>query len=287
MKRLLIVGFGDVARRAVPQLERRFEVARLSRRSGFDLDRPESLRLEGAHAVLHCAPPAAVGPSGAESHGDLRTANLLAALEKARILPSRVVYVSTSGVYGDCSGARIDESRTLAPQTARARRRVDAEQRLALWCSSKNIFLVVLRVPGIYAADRLPLERLRARTPVLRAEDDVYTNHLHANDLAAIAARALEDDAPAGIYNASDDTELRMADWMDLVADRHGLPRPPRLPRAQVAVRVPPEVYSFMCESRRLDNSRLKQRLGVKLGYPTVHEGLREGSGHEHAVGID
>jgi nucleoside-diphosphate-sugar epimerase len=145
----------------------------------------------------------------------------------------------------------------------------------------------VLRVPGIYAADRLPLERLRARTPVLRAEDDVYTNHLHANDLAAIATRALEDDAPAGIYNASDDTELQMADWMDLVADRHGLPRPPRLPRAQVAARVPPALYSFMCESRRLDNSRLKQRLGVKLGYPTVHEGLREGRGHEHAVGID
>jgi nucleoside-diphosphate-sugar epimerase len=287
VKRLLIVGFGDIARRALAQLERRFEVARLSRRSGFDLDRPESLRLEGAHALLHCAPPAAEGPSGAESHRDLRTANLLAALEKARILPSRVVYVSTSGVYGDCNGARIDESRPLAPQTARARRRVDAEQQLALWCSSRNVSLVVLRVPGIYAADRLPLERLRARTPVLRAEDDVYTNHLHANDLAAIATRALEDDAPAGTYNASDDTELQMADWMDLVADRHGLPRPPRLPRAQVAARVPPALYSFMCESRRLDNSRLKQRLGVKLGYPTVHEGLREGRGHEHAVGID
>src|SRR4051794_7656343 len=130
MKRLLIAGFGDVARRAVPRLERRFAVARLSRRSGFDLDHPESLRLEAADAVLHCAPPAP------EGNCDMRTANLLGALEKARILPSRMVYVSTSGVYGDCKGACVDESQPLAPQTARARRRVDAEQRLARWCGS-------------------------------------------------------------------------------------------------------------------------------------------------------
>ncbi len=145
----------------------------------------------------------------------------------------------------------------------------------------------MLRVPGIYAADRLPLERLRAGTPVLRREDDVYTNHIHADDLARIVARALEDDAPAGTYNACDDSELLMGDWMDLVADRHGLPRPPRLARAALAARVRPELYSFMCESRRLDNSRLKQVLGVKLAYPSVHAGLPQGAGHEHAVGVD
>jgi nucleoside-diphosphate-sugar epimerase len=208
----------------------------------------------------------------------LRTANLLAALEKARILPSRVVYVSTSGVYGDCNGARIDESRPLAPQTARARRRVDAEQQLALWCSSRNVSLVLLRVPGIYAADRLPLERLRARTPVLRAEDDVYTNHIHADDLAAIARRALADDAPDGVYNASDDTRMKMGDWLDLVADTAGLRRPPRVARAALT-----ESNDFMSESRRLDNTRMKQVLGVRLRYPTVHEGLA----HAHAFGAD
>jgi nucleoside-diphosphate-sugar epimerase len=277
VKRLLIAGFGDIARRAAPRLERAFEVLPLGRRTGFDLDRPASLRLDGADALLHCAPPPPAGDI------DTRTGNLLAALEKARILPSRVVYVSTSGVYGDCGGARVDESRPLAPQTGRARRRADAERRLALWCSSREIALVVLRAPGIYAADRLPLERLRAGTPVLRAEDDVYTSHIHADDLAATVARALEPDAPAGLYNAADDSELRMADWMDLVADRHGLPRPPRLPRAEVAARVRPELYSFMCESRRLDNSRLKQVLGVKLIYPTVQQGVQ----HEHVVGID
>jgi nucleoside-diphosphate-sugar epimerase len=281
VKRLLIAGLGDIARRALPQLERGFEVVPLGRRSGFDLDRPESLRLEGAHALLHCAPPSAEGDA------DLRTANLLAALEKARILPSRVVYVSTSGVYGDCDGARVDESRPCAPQTARAKRRVDAERRLAAWCTQHSAALVVLRAPGIYARERLPLERLRAGTPVLRAEDDVYTSHIHADDLARAVARALEPDAPAGFYNVADDSELLMADWMDLVAVRHGLPRPPRLPRVLVAARVSAEVYSFMCESRRLDNASLKRRLGVKLRYPTVHEGLREGAGHEHALGVD
>ena len=139
MKRLMIAGFGDVARRALPRLEDRFEVLRIARRYGSDLDRPESLALEGADALFHCAPPPGAGKS------DTRTANLLAALEKGRILPARVVYVSTSGVYGDCAGARVDESRPLAPQTPRARRRVDAERRLTLWCEARGIALVSAR----------------------------------------------------------------------------------------------------------------------------------------------
>ena len=272
MKQLLIAGFGDIARRALPCLARRFRVAPLSRAGGFDLDRPETLALPCADALLHCAPPPAQGQS------DSRTANLLAALEKGRILPARVVYVSTSGVYGDCGGARIDEARLPAPQTDRARRRLDAEQRLAVWTDARGIALVVLRVPGIYAADRLPLERLRAGTPVLRAEDDVYTNHIHADDLAAIVCRALEDDAPAGVYNAADDTELKMGDWFDLVAGAHRLARPPRISRERAPERIAQPLLSFMMESRRLDNRKLKSVLGVRLRYPTVAEGLK----HEH-----
>ena len=267
MKRLLIAGFGDVAQRAVARLERRFALTRLARRYGFDLDRPETLALEGADALLHCAPPPAGGAV------DTRTANLLAALEKARIPPARVVYVSTSGVYGDCGGARVDESRPIAPATPRARRRADAERQLTAWCREKNIPLVVLRAPGIYAVDRLPLERLRAGTPVPQAGHDIYTSHIHADDLGAIAVRALEADAPPGIYNAADDTEMKMGDWLDLVADFSGLPRPPR-----GAV-----TKAFTTESRRLDNSRLKHVLGVSLRYRTVYEGLR----HEQALGVD
>lgn len=269
MKKLLIAGYGDIARRAAPRLETAFAVQPLSRRHGLDLDRPETLSgLLPADALLHCAPPPGTGPA------DTRTAHLLAALAKGGILPARVVYVSTSGVYGDCGGAYVDESRAPNPQTDRARRRVDAERRLAVWCSERGAALAILRAPGIYAADRLPLARLRAGIPVLRAEDDVYTNHIHADDLAAILVRALEDDAPAGVYNASDDSEIRMGDWMDLVAERAGLPRPPRVSRREAEAHIPPEQLSFMRDSRRLSNRRLKEDLGVRLRYPTVLDGL-------------
>ena len=272
MQRLLIVGFGDIARRAAPLLERCFELTRLARRLGFDLDRAETLELEPADAVLYCAPPPAAGDR------DTRIANLLGALECA---PKRLVYLSTSGVYGDCAGQLVDESRPINPQTPRARRRADAEAQLQRWCAARRTALVILRVPGIYADDRLPLERLRQRLPVLRAEDDVYTSHIHAEDLAAIAARALDGDAAPGVYNVADDTQLRMGEWLDLVADYAGLARPPRLARRELETLVPAERMSFMRESRRLDNRRLKATLGVRLRYPTVQQGLA----HEHAIG--
>jgi nucleoside-diphosphate-sugar epimerase len=271
MKRLLIAGDGDIARRARPVLESRFECSVLTRARGMDLDRPASLAsLAPADAVLHSAPPPATGTA------DTRTANLLAAFESTRILPTRFVYISTSGVYGDCGGALVDETRAVHPRSERARRRVDAESRLALWCSARGVALIVLRAPGIYAADRLPVERLRAGTPVLRDADDVYTNHIHAEDLAAICVRALEPDAPAGVYNASDDSLLKMGEWFDLVADALGLPRPPRIARAEAAGRLPPALLSFMGESRRLDNTRMKRTLGMRLRYPTVREGLKD-----------
>jgi nucleoside-diphosphate-sugar epimerase len=269
MQRLLIVGYGDLARRVASRLPAGVALRTLTRARGADLDRAETLAgfAGWADALLHCAPPPASGDS------DPRTENLLAALE-ARILPARMVYVSTSGVYGDCAGELVDETRPVNPHSARAQRRVHAETALAAWCRRRGVALVVLRAPGIYAADRLPLARLRAGTPALHTADDVYTNHIHAEDLASICLRALEDDAPAGIYNASDDSAIRMGDWLDLVADRAGLPRAPRLARAEAVSRIEPQLLSFMSESRRLDNRRLKEVLGVRLHYPTVFDGV-------------
>lgn len=269
MKRLLIAGPGDIARRALPLLESAFETFVLSRAGGQDLDRPETLAgLPPVEAILHSVPPPNAG------FEDTRTANLLNALERGAILPTRMVYIGTSGVYGDCGGALVDETRAIRPQSGRAKRRADAERRLTSWCAERRIALVILRAPGIYAADRLPLARLRAGTPVLRDAEDVFTNHIHAEDLAGICVRALQDDAPAGLYNASDDTQMKMGGWFDLLADRFGLPRPPRIARADSDGRIPAELLSFMAESRRLDNTRLKRVLGVRLRYPTVHDGL-------------
>ena len=284
MNTLLIAGFGDIARRALPRLGAQFDVTALVRPESLpqqarlpgaayepgDLDRPESL---GGFAgrfthVLHCAPPPNAGTD------DARTANLLAMLAATRPLPGRIVYLSTSGVYGDCAGAWVDESRPVNPQTERARRRVDAERRIAAFCRAHGVGHAILRVPGIYAAERLPLARLRAGTPVLRSADDVYTNHIHADDLAAIAAQALVATHANGVYNACDDTALAMGDWFDLIADRAGLPRPPRIARSDAPSCIPSSLLSFMSESRRLLNRRLKDELGVRLRYPTVHEGL-------------
>ncbi len=168
----------------------------------------------------------------------------------------------------------MDESRAVNPQTPRAVRRVDAERQLIDWGWLHDIAVVVLRAPGIYAADRLPIERLMQGTPVLADQDDVYTNHIHADDLAAIALAAMDPAAPAGVYNAADDTHLKMGEWFDLVAERLGLPKPPRVLRRDAAKVIPASLLSFMGESRRLSNRKTKESLGVRLSYPTVFNGV-------------
>ena len=270
MRRLLIVGFGDIAHRTVALLPKQVEVRAVSRTQGIDLDRPETLLAfcGWADTVLHTAPPPGQGTT------DTRTRSLLAAFEAGGILPRRVVYIGTSGVYGDCGGAWVDENRPTNPQTPRAVRRADAERQLLAWGEMHDSAVVVLRAPGIYAADRLPVERLMQGIPTLADEDDVYTNHIHADDLAAIAFAALNADAPPGVYNASDDTEMKMGEWFDLVAARLGLPKPTRVARAEAAKSIPAPMLSFMGESRRLVNRKMKEGLRVKLAYPTVHEGV-------------
>ena len=284
MKKLLIVGCGDIALRALPQLARNYQVFGLVRAAGQadriaplgatpllgDLDLPASLQQPlalGADLVLHLAPP----DEGGE--GDQRSANLIAALSPRP--PERLVYISTSGVYGDCGGAWVDEDRPMAPQSPRGARRADAERRLFAWGLHSGVAVIVLRVPGIYAAERLPLMQLKRGAPVLRAEDDVYTNHIHADDLAGICSTALERGAAGRIYNATDDSEMKMGVYFDLVADRSGLPRPPRITRAAAeAGAISPGLLSFMSESRRLVNTRMKTELGVRLRYPSVYEGV-------------
>ncbi|MDX9716037.1 MAG: NAD(P)H-binding protein [Thauera sp.] len=285
MKRILIVGSGDVAQRALPWLTRRFRVYALVRQPEAaaalraagalpligDLDDRSSLRrLAGlADALLHFAPPPASG------EGDPRTKRLLAALGGGKSLPQGVVYISTTGVYGDCGGEQVSETRPLRATTARARRRVDAEARLRRFGRRCGVRVAILRAPGIYAGDRLPLERLRRGDPVLAAEEDVHTNHIHAEDLARLACIALLR-APAGrVYNASDDSGLRMGAYFDAVADAFDLPRPERLSRAAIASRLSPLTLSFMSESRRLDNRRIKRELRVRFAYPTIADGLR------------
>lgn len=235
-----------------------------------DLDDPRSLaRLAGlADFVLHAAPPPDQGAR------DPRTRRLVAALARRTSLPCSMVYISTTGVYGDRGGAQVDETCPLRPTTARAKRRVDAESALRAFGRRSGCTVGLLRAPGIYAASRLSLARLERGDPVLVPEDDVYTNHIHADDLAHLACLALFRARPGRAYNACDDSDMKMGDYFDLMADTFGLPRPPRLPRAEAARVLSPVTLSFMSESRRLSNARIHRELKVRLRYPSVREGL-------------
>jgi nucleoside-diphosphate-sugar epimerase len=237
-----------------------------------NLDQPSTLgRLAAlADAVLHLAPPPSSG------WADRRTAALLASLARGGRV-QRLVYASTTGVYGDAGGAWLDETSPLRAVTDRARRRVDAERRVRWFGRATGVTTSILRIPGIYALDRAggdPRERLRRGTSVLRAEDDVHTNHIHADDLARACVAALWRGRPQRTVNVCDDTELAMGDYFDLVADLAGMPRPRRVARAEAAAELSPMQLSFMGESRRLRNRRLKQELRLRLRHPTVLDGL-------------
>ena len=289
-ERVLIVGCGDVGLRAARLLNGRVRLlavtsspARVAELRGAgltpivaDLDQPESLRrLAGlATRVLHLAPPGRV--DSGQWWRDARTTALVRTL-KRRSPPLSLAYGSTSGVYGNCGGARVVESRLVHPDTPRAHRRVDAE-RAVRWLGRAGVKARILRIPGIYAPDReggTPRERLARGTPVLRREDDVYTNHIHADDLARACMLALWRGGPQRVFHASDDSELKMGDYFDLAADLYGMARPPRLARAEAQGQLPLQLLSFMGESRRLDNTRLKRELRLRLKYPTVDSGLR------------
>jgi nucleoside-diphosphate-sugar epimerase len=195
-----------------------------------------------------------------------------------RSLPQSLVYGSTSGVYGDCSGDWVNEVRQVNPDTPRAWRRVHAEGEVRWFGRVTATPVHLLRIPGIYAPDReggTPRARLLKGTPVLVPEDDVYTNHIHANDLARACLAALWRGKPQRVTNVSDDTELKMGDYFDLAAGLYQLPRPPRLARSEAGSKLPAMQLSFMSESRRLDNTRMKSELKLTLRYPTVLDGLQ------------
>jgi len=292
-QRVLIVGCGDVGLRTAGQLgaskSRRVRVmaltssperVRLLRACGItplqgNLDDADSLqRLAGlAHRVIHLAPPPT--DRRGESERDPRSLALVRVL-RLRTPPQALVYGSTTGVYGDCTGQRVRETKAVNPLTPRAQRRVDAEK-LMRFLGRTGVRVSVLRIPGIYAPDReggTPRERLLRGAPVLLAKEDVYTNHIHANDLARACAAALWRGKPQRMVNVTDDTDLKMGDYFDLAANLYGLPKPLRISRSHANATLPLMQLSFMNESRRLDNTRMKHELRLKLSYPHVRDGL-------------
>ena len=277
--RILIIGCGDIGLRVAKQLCRNYRVFALtSQQSRFselrglgitpilgDLDKPETLwRLSGlAETVIHLAPPQNIG------HRDSRTRNLTRILAQGPASLSRLIYVSTTGVYGDHKGGRVSEITPVNPQSERAKRRLDAERVLRLWGPAHGVAVTILRVPGIYAANRLPVERLQARTPALISDEDAYSNHIQSDDLARLVCAAVYHGKPQRVINACDGGETKMGDYFDEVADAFGLERPARMPAAELQKIVSPMLWSFMRESRRVTNTRLPE-LKTPLRYPSV-----------------
>ena len=307
-KNILIAGFGDIGRRVAFKLRhcRECRVAALVREPNMRARDPKVARSIGVHllkgdlsslrslhklagradTILHFAPPPGKGQH------DSHTEHLLSALDgkrrnalhapplnphlRPKMLPRRIVYISTTGVYGNCHGEFIDEKRPLMPESARARRRVDAEKQLRKWGRVHGVAVTILRAPGIYAEDRLPLDRLKRQTSVLVAADDVFTNHIHADDLASAVIKAMRQRWPKSfrVFNVVDDSQLKMGDYFDQVADAFGLTRPPRIRRVEAEQRIAPVLLSFMRESRRISNVRAKRELKIVLRYPTLTSAL-------------
>lgn len=283
MLHIYIIGCGDIGLRvAMLWLARGASVYALARNAAGatalqarsikalcgDLDQPEKLPPPPAHSVVYFfAPPPSRGVT------DSRMRGFLDVLPNDR-LPARIVYISTSGVYGDVRGAWVTEESPVNPSADRSRRRLDAEQALQAWAARTAVPVVILRVPGIYGPGRLPVEVVKSGRPILSEAESMYTNRIHADDLANICVVAGEAKSPPGIYNVSDGHPGSMAQYFKAVADLLDLPRPPEVSMEEAKRVLSAEMMSYLTESRRVDNRKMLRELGMTLKYPTLIEGL-------------
>jgi nucleoside-diphosphate-sugar epimerase len=283
-RHVFIAGCGYVGQRLALQLQPQYDVTSLVRsaeraaeleRAGLralaiDLDRvrpgtkiPERLDLE---AIVYLTPPPVLGES------DLRLDRFL---QLASVPPHTFVYMSTTGVYGDTAGAAVDESSVVQPRTDRARRRISAEEMTRVWCNERRVRRVVLRVPGIYGPDRLPLERLRRFEPVVREREAGINNRIHVDDLVEACTCAIRNPEARGVYNVTDGRPLSSTTFINMVAKAAGLPPPPQVSMEEAQLTFSPERLSFLNESRRVSNDRMLKHLGVVLRYADVEAGIR------------
>lgn len=298
VKKVLIIGCGDIGRRvarlagdrgaAVTALARSAESVGKLEALGInpvpgDLDAPPSLGnlpTQG-RTLFYLAPP----PGGGTADPRMRAfcASVAAGEE-----PVKVVYMSTSGVYGDCGNRPVTEETPVNPQTARARRRLDAETALRTWGEARKVPVVILRVTGIYGPGRLPLQHLQSGQPVLFEREAPLTNRIHAEDLARVCIAAAERGEDGGIFNVSDGEAGTMTRYFNAVADLLGLPRPRQVSMEEARQTMSPLMLSYVGESRRMENGRMLEKLGISLLYPALEAGLRASLEREYIdKGVD
>lgn len=282
MEHLLVIGCGAIGRRVASlALERGMKVCTFNRseaaplegvthRAG-NLDEPQTLAglpTRGA-GVIYLAPP----PGGGIE--DTRMRNFLAGIG-AGWVPEKIVYISTSGVYGDHGSEVVTEETEAAPQTARGKRRLHAERILQQWGLEHGVPVVVLRVTGIYAPDRLPVSQLTTGQPVLREEEALPSNRIHADDLSRICLAALDRGPDGAIYNVSDGAPSTMTTYFNAAADRLGLQRPRQVTMEEARKVMTPLMISYFSEGRIVDNGKMLRELGITLLYPNLEAGLKD-----------
>jgi nucleoside-diphosphate-sugar epimerase len=282
---VFIAGCGYVGRRLIERLHSATYITALSHSPEHsreledlgitvttgDLDRVESqpdLSQASDSTLFYFIPPPSSGTS------DPRLTRFLAWLQPTA-LPRRIVLISATGVYGDCDGAWIDETRPAAPNSDRGRRRLAAEQTLLQWSERQGVTAIILRVAGIYGPGRLPQARLEKALPVLDEQQAPWSNRIHIDDLVSACLAAATQGGTGRCYNICDDQPSTMTDYFFRVAAHLGLPRPPTLSLEQARTSMSPGMLSYLAESRRLINRRLREELGVELRHPNLEAGLK------------
>jgi len=280
MTKILIVGYGYLgghlaraereAGHAVEALCRSKLEGTAIQQISADLDQAESLtdlQVEG-EIIYYCAPPPSQGVI------DSRLQNFLSAIKKQR--PKRLILISTTGVYGNCDGEWIDETKAANPQVDRAHRRWDAEQKLTQWATERKVSVVVLRVAGIYGKGKLPEKRLLSAQPVLAPELSPFSNRIQIEDLTQACLAAARHPQPKPLYNVTDGHPSTMSDYFFQVAEALQLPRPSVISADQMESQLSEGMRSYLAESKRIENRLLREHLSVTLKYPTLREGLTE-----------
>lgn len=196
-------------------------------------------------------------PPQPKGKNDLRMQAFISILENLHNSPKKILLISTTGVYGNCDGEWIDESREVNPQADRAHRRLSAEKQLLTYCDKNKISCIIFRVPGIYSKEKLPIKRITSGEPIVSAEDSGYTNRIHADDLSAFCAEALVEDIGSGIYNCCDGHPSTMNEYFVKVADVMSIPRPAEITLLQAQDELSAGMLSYLAESKRISNKKL------------------------------
>ncbi len=284
MKRIFIAGCGYIGGRVAQLLREEGAEVTCVVRSG---EHGDQLRSEG-FSTLICAfddpgniPDLDVGgsvifyfvPPPGGGIMDSRARNFCAALA-ASAAPAKIIYMSATSVYGDVGNAVVTELSPTVPTTAMGKRRLDAEAAFLEYGAERGVPVIILRVAGIYGPGRLPLMQISQGQPLLREEESGPSNRIHCDDLVQVCLAAAEKGEGEDVFNVSDGHPSSMTTYFNACADALGFPRQPQVSLEEARRVMSPLMFSYVSETREVDNARMLERLGIKLRYPTLSDGV-------------